>query len=129
MMNETETSFTQSRGLRKALKQLGREIVDYIVYFLSMPPLEGKACKTCINWIDTDEYCPIMHPRDPDTYEEMYMPFKVRKCKSKELLFFERPLSNKGFAVVDGSEYMAELYTAENFYCPNHKAAPIENPN
>lgn len=43
--------------------------------------------------------------------------FAVRQCMNPKLLFCERPLTSDGFAVADGSEYMANLYTAEDFGC------------
>lgn len=64
----------------------------------------------------------IIRPEDPDTYEPMVLPFEVRTCGHPKLLFCERPLERDGFAVADGSEYMAVLYTAEGFGCVRHEA-------
>jgi hypothetical protein len=77
-------------------------------------------CQTCAHWRDEeDDY--LLHPLDPDTYERMVFSFDVRRCTHPELLFCERPLDPRGFAVADGSEYMANLYTAESFGCVRHE--------
>jgi hypothetical protein len=54
----------------------------------------------------------------------MVTAFEVRFCKHPELMFCERPLRPDGFAVADGSNYQAHLYTAEAFGCVLHELAP-----
>ena len=77
-----------------------------------------KICKECIWWTVTNNgFDPISKPDDPDTCEEMVMPFEVRKCESPNVLFCERPVKINGAAVQDGSTYKAEFYTAEEFGC------------
>lgn len=79
-------------------------------------------CKTCKHWtFENAGYDGIANPIDPDTYEPMKMPFEVRRCGHPELMFCERPLDPIGFAVADGSTYMADLYTAEDFGCIRHE--------
>lgn len=77
-------------------------------------------CRTCKHWRDA-EYGDYAHPIDPDTYEEMEIDFGVRECANPKLMFCERPLERNGFAVADGSNYMANLYTAEDFGCVLHE--------
>lgn len=78
-------------------------------------------CRSCTYWKtnQTDRTLSdnITHPVDPDTYEPMEMPFEVRECAHPRLAFCERPVEQDGFAVADGSQYMATLYTAEDFGC------------
>lgn len=81
-------------------------------------------CKDCRWWTDTDQYNGIVHPIDEDTYEEKEMPFLVRECKQPDQAFCERPVWKDGFALADGSGYMAHLYTAEDFGCV--KFVPME---
>ena len=90
-----------------------------------IPAMSGR-CKTCVHWkLDPGRtWDTITQPHDPDTYKPMKMPFEVRQCQHPKLLFCERPLEIDGFAVADGSEYMANLYTAEDFGCVRHEAAP-----
>lgn len=81
-------------------------------------------CKDCKHWgadqdRDTD-YDKIITPTDPDTYEPMdrkLLAFQVRRCDNPALHRFERPTEINGYAVNDGSEYYAALYTAEEFGC------------
>jgi hypothetical protein len=81
-----------------------------------------ERCKTCRFWeIVQRDYDPIAHPIDPDTYEPMDLPFEVRLCQHPDILFAERPLKDIGAALMDGSQYMALLYTAENFGCVLHE--------
>ena len=86
-------------------------------------------CKTCKHWQfdpDAEEswrvrgYC---EPEDPDTSENMVMPFTVRECKHPALTFCERPVEQNGFGVADGSTYMACLLTAEDFGCVRYEVA------
>lgn len=81
-----------------------------------------RICKTCIYWVAGDgrDYG-IEKPIDPDTYEEMENMHEVRQCKSPKLLFAEFPTEKTWCAVVDGSNYRAVLYTAEEFGCINHE--------
>lgn len=77
-----------------------------------------NTCQTCKRWtISADDH--ISTPIDPDTWEPMEMPFRVGRCASPFLIEFERPITPIGASVCDGSEYMARLYTAENFGCLN----------
>jgi hypothetical protein len=80
-------------------------------------------CSTCRYWklADKEDYDEIRRPPDPDTYEDMEMPFEVGECRHPKLLFCERPLEPNGFAICDGSNYMANLYTAESFGCVRHE--------
>lgn len=90
-----------------------------------------NACKTCKFWcvpVDVKgkprTWDGIVFPIDPDTYKAMDTTFDVRECKHPELMFCERPLRPDGFAVADGSDYSARLYTAEEHGCSLHEAAP-----
>ena len=80
-----------------------------------------RRCRNCKWWIDDGEeggYTDyIIHPNDPDTFGEMAMPFEVRKCVVPKLVRFERPIEANGASVCDGSDYMATLYTAQEFGC------------
>ena len=85
-------------------------------------------CKTCKHWHNKApdrsgwfEHQDIINPVDPDTMDEMDMPFEVRHCSNPKLLFCERPVEANGFAVADGSTYMANLMTAEGFGCVLHE--------
>lgn len=80
-------------------------------------------CKTCKHWTapEKGDYDAMFRPYDPDTYEPMEFGFDVRRCQHPSLLFCERPLESNGFAVRDGSEYFAALYTAEDFGCVRHE--------
>ncbi len=79
-------------------------------------------CKTCVWWTDGDnDWNEILNPRHPVTYEVMETTFEVRECKHPKLLFCERPVEANGFAVADGSNYRAALYTAEDFGCVRHE--------
>lgn len=81
-----------------------------------------NTCKTCKHWkTEGAGHSDILRPIDPDTYEPMAMPFEVRSCEHPALLFCERPLEKDGFAIADGSGYMAGLYTAEDFGCVRHE--------
>lgn len=91
------------------------------------------SCKTCRHWKQAgntwddgsehlDNWNEITMPVDPDTYQPMEMPFEVRQCRNPKLLFCERPLESDGYAVADGSQYMARLYTAEDFGCALHES-------
>lgn len=82
-----------------------------------------STCSTCKHWTVGDRYWdPIIAPEDPDTWEPMVMPFEVKVCKHPELLFCERPVDPAGFAVADGSTYMANFYTGPDFGCIKHEA-------
>ncbi len=83
-----------------------------------------ERCKTCKHWFKEMDGrgSQITDPVDPDTYEPMEMPFEVRRCANERILFYERPLESVGAAVVDGSEYIAALLTAEDFGCVLHEA-------
>ena len=80
-----------------------------------------ERCRTCKFWVvNKGDWDQISNPFDPDTYEPMKMPFEVRLCQHPDWKFCERPLRDDGFALADGSGYMANLYTAENFGCVLH---------
>jgi hypothetical protein len=82
-------------------------------------------CKHCIHWrIEPHNKDYRIEPIDPDTQAVMVMPFEVRACHSPKLLEFERPIEDSGASVMDGSDYCAELYTAENFGCVNFEDRP-----
>lgn len=78
-------------------------------------------CRDCKHWgVEPREYDRIVTPEDPDTYEPMdpsLLAFKVNRCDNPALHRFERPTESNGFAVNDGSEYFAALYTGEDFGC------------
>lgn len=81
-----------------------------------------STCNTCVWWTKSDDdWDDIENPVDPDTYEPMATTFEVRQCKHPDLMFCERPLSSPGFAIADGSGYMADLYTTEHFGCVMHQ--------
>lgn len=81
-----------------------------------------KTCKTCKHWKDNpDNFQCIIHPTDPDSFEEMEMPFKVRQCRSPKLLKHERPVESDQASSLDGSEYMAALVTGPDFGCTSHE--------
>lgn len=86
-------------------------------------------CKTCKHWQlgkepDSDR---IISPEDPDTFEPMKdLPFEVRKCENPRVLFCERPVERQGAAVMDGSNYFACLYGAEDFGCVLHERKAAE---
>lgn len=89
-----------------------------------------KTCKTCRHWVAAESgFNPIERdicsPVDPDTFEPMLMPFEVRRCAHPEKTFHERPVSRDGFGLADASEYMAELYTGEDFGCVRHESATV----
>lgn len=90
-------------------------------------------CKTCKHWVlgEDDEYNRLIFPYNPtknyeqcETEEEAAALFggRVRRCRHPKLLFYQRPEIN-GAAVMDGSEYKAELVTGEEFGCVNHELA------
>ena len=93
-----------------------------------------KTCKTCVHWkADKEAYergDSLVLPYHPGTYErcrteeEVVKIFghAVRYCKNPKVVFFQRPEHNAA-AVVDGSEYMACLLTAEDFGCVLHEEA------
>ena len=84
-------------------------------------------CKTCRHWkimgVETGYilHRDIVAPTDPDTYKESKMPFEVRHCTNPRILFCERPVQIDGACVADGSTYMANLMTAEQFGCVLHE--------
>lgn len=79
-----------------------------------------KICKNCKHWKNEEtDYSDIIQPFDPDTYEDMKMPWEVRYCQSPDILFYERPVKPTQACVVDGSQYHAALITGPEFFCPN----------
>ena len=88
-------------------------------------------CATCRHWLVSDKDWPhggITQPVDPDTYEPMEMPFEVRECQHPKLMFCERPVENPGFAVADGSTYVAKFYTTGAFGCVLHQPDAASSP-
>lgn len=88
--------------------------------------MSSPRCKTCRHWLAEEgrrRHDEILEPVDPDTYEPMTMPFEVRQCLHPQLGFCERPVERDGFALADGSEWVARLYTAEDFGCVRHEPA------
>lgn len=90
-----------------------------------------NTCKTCNYWVQhEDRYHSICFPRKPgsaweqcDDEAEVVAIFghRVRVCEHPKVLFYQRP-ERDGAAVCDGSEYAAELLTAEDFGCVLHSA-------
>lgn len=81
-------------------------------------------CKTCKFWTPPErEWDYVAHPVDEDTFEPKVIGYEVRLCRHPELTFCETPLSADGFGVADGSTYLADLYTAEEFGCVRWEAA------
>jgi len=79
-------------------------------------------CKTCKHWrLARDNDDNMTTPLDPDTYQPMTFDYEVRECYAPDILFLERPLIRKGAALADGSNYMARLVTAEDFFCALHE--------
>lgn len=82
-------------------------------------------CKNCKYWKKEDTHQnyhadEIIEPYDPDTYQPMEnLPFEVRICLCPEIVYFERQPTDKGVALIDGSNYYARMLTAENFGCVN----------
>ena len=87
-----------------------------------------NTCKTCVFWIAPSKSeghwraTDICEPTDPDTYEPMKTEFEVRICQSKKIVWFERPPESTGVALIDGSDYYAQMLVAENFGCVNHES-------
>lgn len=81
-------------------------------------------CRTCVHWEKSDSH--VVAPLDPDTYEPIKAEFEVRECTHPKLLFCERPYESNGFAVCDGSTYMASLFTAEDFGCARHSSSQAD---
>lgn len=86
-----------------------------------------SCCKTCQWWQlppegeywGSEQYVAPDKPWHPD--QKMPVDFEVRYCRNPKLLFCERPAESNTFAVADASDYMANLYTAENFGCVLHE--------
>ena len=92
-----------------------------------------STCKTCVHWTKSAKKgsyaeSSICVPLDPDTYKPMKRGFEVRLCKQPTQTFCEAPVERNGFALADGSEYMAMLATAEDFGCVRHEAATTAAP-
>ena len=88
-------------------------------------------CKNCKHWKldENDSYNSLVSPHDPASYERIdptedggeeaiakKFGHNVRRCRSPKVTFYERP-TRDGATVCDGSEYMAELLTGEEFGC------------
>jgi len=82
--------------------------------------------------MDQSRYNSIVFPPKPgDDYEsceteeeaQAQRGYRVRFCKSPDIVFYQQPPRN-GAAVCDGSQYHAELLTAEDFGCVLHVPAP-----
>ena len=84
----------------------------------------AKTCKTCKHWVD-DPGSDLLHPYDLDAGDMMVLPFEVRVCRTKRLLFFERPIESDQAAVIDGSVYYAGLISGPDFYCANWETMTI----
>lgn len=96
-----------------------------------------NTCKTCKHWTPLGD--DTSHVVDKLTYKYVYFPDKahyaggeyrrvdlgheVRLCKHPKLAFCDPIEERNGFGVADGSEYMAELGTAEDFGCVRHEEA------
>ena len=84
-----------------------------------------NTCKTCKHWKKPEHYSitirDICDPLDPDTYEPMDRGFESRLCKQPTQTFCEAPVERNGFALADGSEYIAMLATGEDFGCVRHE--------
>ena len=63
----------------------------------------------------------ICKPVDPDSYKPMDRGFEVRICNQPTQAFCESPVERNGFALTDGSTYMAAMATAEEFGCVRHE--------
>ncbi len=89
-----------------------------------------NTCKTCQRWKldppdDDWQADAICRPLDPDTYQPMNRGFETRKCTLPHT-FYEPPVERNGFALCDGSQYHAALYTAEDFGCIRHEATLVD---
>ncbi len=90
-----------------------------------------NTCQTCRHWqMDETRYNTIVLPYKPDdSYDQCETEdeaqkqrgYRVRYCKSPDIVFYQQP-SRNGAAVCDGSNYHAELLTAEDFGCVLHEA-------
>ena len=91
----------------------------------------GATCSTCKHWVldKDDRYNSLISPEDPVTYEheetEEAIAAKwghaVRRCRCPKITFYQRP-ERDGATVCDGSEYMAELLTGQDFGCIHHES-------
>lgn len=86
-----------------------------------------NTCKTCKWWIQDDGYNEITKPLDPDTCEPMKIPWETRLCKCPKIRFYERPVESNEATICDGSQYYAELCTAEDFGCVLHEKDQTSN--
>ena len=84
-------------------------------------------CKTCRWWvIDREHRIPFhLWPRD-ENYEAVMPSWETRVCTSPKLEFYAAPGTPSGAVVFDGSQYMAELATGEDFGCVNHEERPAD---
>ena len=89
-----------------------------------------QRCATCKHWQEPNEkYDLILYPFHPGTCERTkteeeaanVFGHRVRYCRNPKVEFYQRPKID-GAAVVDGSEYRAELITGEEFGCVLHEA-------
>jgi hypothetical protein len=84
-------------------------------------------CKNCRHWGEETKRknyrYDMTNPIDPDTGEKMDRGFIVKVCGCPSQSFCEPPNQRNGFALADGSDYMAILVTAEDFGCVLHEAA------
>lgn len=93
-----------------------------------------NTCKTCQHWVTPKDnenpyrYKDLISPYDPVTHEQERTEeeiaskwgYNVRFCEHPKLKSCQRP-DQKGFAVVDGSEYYVALVTGEDFGCILHE--------
>ena len=96
--------------------------------------LPARTCSTCSFWVldKDDSYNEIISPNHPGTYEQIdpteeggeakiaaLWGHNVRRCRSPKVTFYQRP-EKDGATVCDGSGYMAELLTGQDFGCIHH---------
>lgn len=88
-----------------------------------------EQCKTCKHWkINDGRSNNLIFPHLPPDYnrvkdeaeETKVYGYRLRHCTHPKILFYQRPAID-GAAVMDGSEYHAELLTAEEFGCVLHE--------
>jgi hypothetical protein len=116
-----ETGFGIKRGGRTFVKRKGQ-------FDLNMNPT--NRCKTCKWWVLPEEseywgHDEIVSPRQWPQDKPLPVEFEVRYCEHPRLLFCERPAQIDAATVADGSTYMANLLTAENFGCVMHEAGKL----
>ena len=85
-------------------------------------------CDSCQWWLEQkNTYNDVINSWHPGTYKRIETEeeqinvygYRVRYCKNPKIVFYQRP-DEDGATVMDGSEYKAELLTAEKFGCKLH---------